>query len=147
MSAARRTLPIDVFPRRIAITTGGNIMNVIQLGCLRPALLVVAIILSSAVAEISPNAAEYSTGEDLALRPQGVTHDWDIPDSPLDGITPKITVSIPTEFKIDIDLTIHQADSPFGERGERLRRLKVMASRRVRHLRCPSEVNHARRHP
>jgi hypothetical protein len=137
----------------MSITAGGNNVNAIQFGCLRAALLVAAIISSSAVAEISPNAAEWSTGEGLTLRPQSVTHDWEIPDSPLslDGVTPKITVSIPTEFKIDIDLTIHRADAPSGERGERPRRMKAMASGcgryDMRHLRCRSEINHARRHP
>jgi hypothetical protein len=128
-------------------------MNPIQFGCLRAALLTAAIISSSAIAEISPNAAEQSTSEGLTLRPQGVTHDWEIPDLPLslDGVTPKITISIPTEFKIDIDLTIHRADAPPGERSERLRRVKAMASGcgryDVHHVRCRNEINHARRHP
>jgi hypothetical protein len=126
-------------------------MNAIQFGCFRAALLVVAIISSSAVAEISPNAAEWPTGEGLALRPQGVTHDWDIPDSPLDGVTPKIIVSIPKEFKIDIDLTIHRADAPSGECGERLRRVQAMASGcgryDRRHLRCRSRISQGGKHP
>jgi hypothetical protein len=65
-----------------------------------------------------------------ALRPQGVTgvtHDWEIPDSllPLDAVTP---ISVPTEFKIDIDLTVHRTDVPSEKRGERVRRVKAMAS-------------------
>ena len=81
-------------------------MSVIQLGCLQAALLVAAAISSSAIAEIPPNAAESPTGEGRALRPQGTAgaaHDWEIPDSALslDAVTPKITINIPTEFKID----------------------------------------------
>jgi hypothetical protein len=132
-------------------------MSAIQLGCLQAALFVAAIVSSSAVVEISPNAAEWPTGEGWALRPQGitgVTHDWDIPDSPLplDGLTPKITISVPTEFKIDIDLTIHRAEVPSEKRGERLRRAKAMASGNacgrydVRHLRCRSGLSQAGRH-
>jgi hypothetical protein len=133
-------------------------MSAVQSGCLHAALLVAAIVSSSAVAEISPNAAEWPTGEGWALRPQGitgVTHDWDIPDSPLplDAVTPKITITVPTEFKIDIDLTIHRADVPSEKRDERVRRVKAMASgsgfRRydVRHLRRRSLINQAGRHP
>jgi hypothetical protein len=132
-------------------------MTGIQSGCLRAALLA-AIVSSSAVAEISPNAAEWPTGEGRALRPQGitgVTHDWDIPDSPLplDGVTPKITISVPTEFKIDIDLTIHRTDVLSGKPVERLRRVKAMASGSgcgrdaVRHLRCRSGASQVGRHP
>jgi hypothetical protein len=75
-----------------------------------------------------------------------VTHDWEIPDSPLNGVTPNITVNIPMAFKIDIDLTIHRTDDLSGERGERLRRVKATA-RGARHSRCRSEVNQVRRHP
>jgi hypothetical protein len=125
-------------------------MSVIQLGCLQAALLVAATISSSAIAEIPPNAAESPTGEGRALRPQGTAgaaHDWEIPDSALslDAVTPKITINIPTEFKIDIDLTIHRADAPSEERSERLRSVKAMA-RSAHHLRCRSEINQARRH-
>jgi hypothetical protein len=130
-------------------------MSAIQSGCLQAALLAAAIVSSPAVAEISPNAAEWPTGEGWALRPQGVTgvtHDWEIPDSPLplDAGTPKITISVPTEFKIDIDLTIHRTDVPSGKR---LRRAKAMASASgcgrydIRHLLCRSVVSRARRHP
>jgi hypothetical protein len=126
-------------------------MSVIQLGCLQAALLVAATISSSAIAEIPPNAAEWPTGEAGALRPlgiTGVTHNWEIPDSALslDVVTPKITVNIPTEFKIDIDLTIHTADDPSGEQSERLRRVKATA-RGVHHLHCRIGINQARRHP
>jgi hypothetical protein len=123
-------------------------MSVIQLGCIQAALLIAASISSSAIAEIPPNAAEWPTGEGRAPRPQGITgatHDWEIPDSPLDGVTPKITVSIPTEFKLDIDLTIHRADAPSDEHGERFRRVKALAGG-VRHLRCRSRVSQAGRH-
>jgi hypothetical protein len=84
-----------------------------------------------------------------------VTHDWDIPDSPLplDGGTPKITISVPTEFKIDIDLTIHRTDVLSKKRGGPVRRIKAMTSGSgcgrydVRHLRCRSGVSQAGRHP
>jgi hypothetical protein len=122
-------------------------MSVIQLGCIQAALLVAATISSSAIADIPPNAAESPTGEGrVHNRITGVTHDWEIPDSPLDGVTPKFTVNVPAEFKIDIDLTIHRADDLSGERGERLRRVKATA-RGARHSRCRSEVNQVRRHP
>jgi hypothetical protein len=123
-------------------------MSVIQLGCLQAALLAAATISSSAIAEIPPNAAESPTGEGRALRPQdtaGAAHDWEIPDSALslDAVAPNITVNVPTEFKIDIDLTIHRADVPSGEQSERLRRAKATA-RGVHHLHC---LDQARRHP
>jgi hypothetical protein len=120
-------------------------MSVIQLGYLQAVLLVAATISSSAIAEIPPNAAEWPTGEGRALRPQGltgVTHDWEIPDSALS----LDAVNIPTEFKIDIDLTIHRADAPSEERSERLRRVKAMV-RGAHNLRCRSEINQARRRP
>jgi hypothetical protein len=123
-------------------------MSVIQLGCLQVVLLIAASISSSAIAEIPPNAAEWPTGEGRAPRPQGITgatHDWEIPDSPLDGVTPKITVSIPSEFKLDIDLTIHRADAPSDEHGERFRRGKALAGG-LHHLRCRSRVSQAGRH-
>jgi hypothetical protein len=84
-----------------------------------------------------------------------VPYDWDIPDSPLplDAVTPKITISIPTEFKIDIDLTIHRTDVPSEKRGGRVRRAKAMASGsgcaryHARRLRCRSGVSQAGGHP
>jgi hypothetical protein len=131
-------------------------MRVVRLGCLEAALLVAATVSSSAVAEIPPNAAKWPTGEGRGLRSQGltgVTHDWEIPDLPLslDAGIPKITVGIPTEFKIDIDLTIHPADAASGERGERFRRVKATPGSSGRHdgrhLRCRSGINQPGRHP
>jgi hypothetical protein len=155
MSAARGTLPIGVFSCSIPATAGGNSMSAIQSGCLRAALLVAAFASTSAAAEISPNGAQWPTGEGWVLRPQGitaVTHDWDIPDSPLrsDAVTPKITIDVPTEFKVDIDLTIHRADPPPAKGGPRVRRARAIALRGVcaphdvRNLRCRS---HPGRHP
>jgi hypothetical protein len=125
-------------------------MSFVERGCLQAALLMAALISSSATAEIPSNSAEWPSGEGKGTRPRSLTGagDWEIPDSALslDAGTPRITINIPSEIKIDIDLTIHQDDSPSEERSERVRRVTT-AGRRVHHSRCRSEINQAKRHP
>jgi len=52
------------------------------------------------------------------------THDWEIPDSPLlpDGVMPKTVISVPTEFKFDVTLTIRRNEKSLGPHGARFRR-------------------------
>jgi hypothetical protein len=83
------------------------------------AALFVAVIFSTSVAaaEFSPNSAAWPSGDGwvIQLGPQEIkraAHDWEIPDSPLlpDAVTPNTIVSVPTEFKFNITLTIRRSD-------------------------------------
>jgi hypothetical protein len=95
----------------------------------RVALLVAAMFSTSvAAAELSPNSAEWPSGDGwtIQLDPQEIkhaAHDWEIPDSPLlpDAVTPKTTISVPTEFKFDVTLTIRHNDKSLRNHRARAR--------------------------
>jgi hypothetical protein len=83
---------------------------------------------SVTVAEVSPISAAWPSGDGwiIQLDPPGVmhaAHDWETPDSLLlpDAATPKTMISIPTEFKFDITLTIRHDDKLLGHHGARFR--------------------------
>jgi hypothetical protein len=96
----------------------------------RAALFVASISSTSvAAAEPSPNSTAWpsSDGWIIQVRPQGATraaHDWEIPDSPLlpDAVMPKTVISVPTEFKFDVTLTIRRNEKSLGPHGARFRR-------------------------
>jgi hypothetical protein len=101
------------------------------LGIHVPAALFVAAIFSTSVAaaEFSPNSAAWPRGDDWIIQVglQGArraAHDWEIPDSPLlpDGVMPKTVISVPTEFKFDVTLTIRRNEKSLGPHGARFRR-------------------------
>jgi hypothetical protein len=137
------------FPSVIALVTEGNTMIVV-----RTALFVVAIFATSATAgQMTPNSAEWPIGEGWALRPQA-THDWETPDPALpDAVTPMMTIRIPTEFKLDVELTIRRIDTPSEKGGAHLQRQKAIASEgacarhdvRLRHCRRGLRSPQARR--
>jgi hypothetical protein len=104
-------------------------MTAVQSGCVRAALFVVAIFATSATAgQMIPNSVEWPIGEGWALRPQA-THERETPDPALpDAATPVMTIKIPTEFKLDVELTIRRADAPSEKGGAHLRRPKAIAS-------------------
>ena len=94
------------------------------------AAAIAATIFSTSVtaAEISPNSAEWPSGDGwvFQLSPQEIkraTHDWDIPDLPLlpDAVTPKTVISVPTEYKFNITLTIRRSDKSLGHHGAGIR--------------------------
>ena len=95
----------------------------------RTALFVAAMLSTSvAAAELSPNSAEWPSGDGwiIQLGPQGLphaAHDWEIPDSPLlpDAVMPKTIISVPAEFKFNITLTIRHNDKSPGNHGARAR--------------------------
>jgi hypothetical protein len=78
--------------------------------------------------EVSRNSAEWPSGDGwvIQLGPQEIkraAHDWEIPDSPLrpDAATPKMMISVPTEFKFDVTLTIRHNDKSHKNHGARVR--------------------------
>jgi hypothetical protein len=93
----------------------------------RAALFVAAMLSTSvAAAELSPNSAEWPSGDGwiIQLGPQGLphaAHDWEIPDSPLlpDAVT--TVISVPTEFKFNVTLTIRHNDKSLGNHHARAR--------------------------
>jgi hypothetical protein len=100
------------------------------LGIAVEAAIIVTTIFSTSVnaAEISSNSAEWPRGDGwvLQLGPQELkraTHDWEIPDSPLlpDVVTPRTVISMPTEFKFDITLTIRHSDKSLRNHAARAR--------------------------
>ena len=102
------------------------------------AALFVAVIFSTSVAaaEFSPNSAAWPSGDGwvIQLGPQEIkraAHDWEIPDSPLlpDAVTPNTIVSVPTEFKFNITLTIQPNDKPLGNHAARSHRPAGFAHR------------------
>jgi hypothetical protein len=107
-------------------------MIAVRAGCVPAALFVVFVFSTSATAgEMTPNSAEWPIGEGWALRLQGTraTHDWETADPALsDAATPMMTIRIPTEFKLDIELTIRRTDAPSEKGGAHLRRPKAIAS-------------------
>jgi hypothetical protein len=103
-------------------------MNIIHRVIRFRAALLVGAFFSTSVAAAESNSAEWPRGEGwvIQLAPSNVTratHDWEIPDSPLlpDTVTPKTMISVPTEFKLDITLTIRRNDKPLGTHGARFR--------------------------
>ncbi len=83
---------------------------------------------SVTAAEVSPNSAAWPSGDGwvIQLGPQEIkraTHDWEIPDSPLlpDAATAKTVISVPTEFKFNITLTIRHGDKSLENHGARAR--------------------------
>ena len=100
------------------------------LGIAVQAAAIAATIFSTSVtaAEISPNSAEWPSGDGwiIQLDPPGVTHaayDWEMPDSPLlpDAVMPKTVISVPTDFKFNITLTIRHNDKSPSNHGARIR--------------------------
>jgi hypothetical protein len=100
------------------------------LGVAVQAAIVAATIFSTLViaAEVSPNSAEWPSGDGwtIQLGPQEIkhaTHDWEIPDSPLlpDAVTSKTVISVPTEFKFNVTLTIRHHDKSLGNHRARAR--------------------------
>ena len=98
------------------------------LGIHVPAALFVAAIFSTSVAaaEFSPNSAAWPRGDGWIIQAQAATraaHDWEIPDSPLlpDGVMPKTLISVPTEFKFDVTLTIRRNEKSLGPPKEEIR--------------------------
>jgi hypothetical protein len=125
----------------------------------RAALFVAAMLSTSvAAAELSPNSAEWPSGDGwiIQLGPQGLphaAHDWEIPDSPLlpDAVTPKTMISVPTEFKFDITLTIRHNDKSLENHGARFRHPIGRAhccdvARGATRVRCAWHHDHAARH-
>jgi len=115
----------------------------------RVALLVASMLSTSvAAAELSPNSAEWPSGDGwtIQLDPQEIkhaAHDWEIPDSRRlpDAGTPKAMISVPTEFKFDVTLTIRHDDKSPGNHRARARHpvgpthCSVVA-RGATHVRC-----------
>jgi hypothetical protein len=100
------------------------------LGIAVQAATIAATIFSTSVTatEVSPNSAEWPRGDGriIQLGPQKIkraAHDWEIPDSSLlrDAVTPKIVISVPTEFKFDVTLTIRHNDKSHENHGARAR--------------------------
>ncbi len=100
------------------------------LGIAVQAATIAATILSTSVtaAEVSPNSAEWPSGDGWVIQmgPQEIkraAHDWEIPDSPLlpDAVTPKTVISVPTEFKFNVTLTIRHSDKSLGNHAARAR--------------------------
>ena len=95
----------------------------------RAALFVAAIFSpSGASGGFLPSSAEWPTGDGwiVHVNPKEITHaehDWEIPDSPLlpDAVIPKTVISVPTEFKFDITLTIQNNEKSMGHHGARFR--------------------------
>jgi len=122
------------------------------------ALFVAAIFSTSvAAAEFSPNSAAWPSGDGwiIQLNPRGVTHaahDWEIPDSPPlpDAVTPKTIISVPTEFKFDITLTIRHNDKSVGNHVARARHPAGTAycgdvtPHYLQPARCPGSMGHPR---
>jgi hypothetical protein len=106
------------------------------LGTAAQAAIIATTIFSTSVnaAEVSPNSAEWPRGDGwvLQLGPQELkraAHDWEIPDSPLlpDAVTPRTVISMPTEFKFDITLTLRRSDKSLRNHAARARRPAVTA--------------------
>jgi hypothetical protein len=124
----------------------------------RTALFVAAIFSTSvAAAEVSPNSAAWPNGHGwvIQLASQGVTraaHDWEIPDPLLlpDAVTPQTVISIPTEFKFDITLTIRRNGKSLGNHGARFRHPVGIAHcgdeapRNLRPAHCRGSMGHPR---
>jgi hypothetical protein len=100
------------------------------LGIAVQAATIAATIFSTSVtaAEVSRNSAEWPSGDGWIIQParSGVTHaahDWEMPDSPLlpDAVTPKTVISVPTEFKFNVTLTIRRDDKSHKNHGARVR--------------------------
>jgi hypothetical protein len=133
---------------------------------IRPALgihvnvaLFVAAIFSTSVASagLSPNSAEWPIGDGwiIHLSRKEITHaehDWEIPDSPLlpDAVIPKTVISVPTEFKFDVTLTIRHNDKALGFHDARRRHRvgTVHCGDGARHnwrpVRCRGSMQHPR---
>ena len=127
------------------------------LGIHVPAALFVAAIFSTSVAaaEFSPNSAAWPRGDGWIIQAQAATraaHDWEIPDSPLlpDGVMPKTVISVPTEFKFDVTLTIRRNEKSLGPHGARFRRPMGIAhcgneaARNLRPAQCRGWMGHPR---
>ena len=124
----------------------------------RAALFVASISSTSvAAAEPSPNSTAWpsSDGWIIQVGPQGATratHDWEIPDSPLlpDAVMPKTVISVPTEFKFDITLTVRRDEKSLGKHGARFRRPLGIAhcgneaARNLRPAQCRGWMGHPR---
>jgi hypothetical protein len=124
----------------------------------RAALFVFAVpSTSAAAAEFLPNSAEWPSGDGwiLQLNPPAATHatyDWEIPDSPLlpDAVTPKTMISVPTEFKFNITLTIRHNDKSLRNHAARARHPAGTAHcvdvtpHNLQPARCPGSMGHPR---
>jgi hypothetical protein len=122
----------------------------------RAALFVAAIFSTSvAAAELSPNSAAWPSGDGWIIqldRPEvtPAAHDWEIPDSPLlpDAVTPKTIISVPTEFKFDVTLTIRHDDKALENHGMRARHpvgtahCGDEAPRKLRPAHCRGRMGH-----
>jgi hypothetical protein len=100
------------------------------LGIAVQAATIAATIFSTSVtaAEVSPNSAEWPSGDGWIIQVgsqeiKRAAHDWEIPDSPLlpDAVTPKTVISVPTEFKFNVTLTIRHNDKSLGNHRARAR--------------------------
>jgi hypothetical protein len=112
---------------------------------------------SMTAAEVSPSSAEWPTGEGWIIQvgPQELkraAHDWEIPDSPLlpDAVTPKTVITVPTDFKFNVTLTIRHNDKSLENHGTRARHpvgtahCGNEAPRKLRPARCRGWVGHPR---